>query len=219
MNYLLVENKQTILLGPTHWRHRFIQSELDDLEIDFKVSPTDPNEYVKISETLEIFPIVELTTPSYDTTYEALAGPFWSFENNEASGYYDVVSIPLEHSKAILKSLAASERYKKECAGTKITIQEVEVSVSTDRDSKKNFESALVAGSESVQWKFPETWLTLSLEDLKNIVSTVNAYVQEQFNWEKGIVDQIDSAQNVEELKAIVIIEEKANPFNNIGVQ
>lgn len=219
MQYILVENRETVLLGPTFWKYRFIQSELDDLEVDYTVSPHEPQTYQKVSNNLEIFPIVELTSPAVDNIYQTLSGPFWTYEdiseegsevkNFVAKGEYTSIDIDIATVRNTLKTFAASERYKKEVAGTKVTIQNVEVSVSTDRDSKKNFESALVAGSESVQWKFPETWLTLSLDDLKSVVAAVNVYVQNQFNWEKGIVDQIDAAQTVEELKAIVIVEEK----------
>ena len=48
-NYLLVENRQIVHLGPIPWRHRFIQSELDDLEVDFVV-PQSEQGYIKINE-------------------------------------------------------------------------------------------------------------------------------------------------------------------------
>ena len=209
MQYLLVENKQIVHLGPVFWRHRFIQSELDDHEIDFQVPPVEPNAYVKVSDTLEIFPIESIAQPTYDQTYEQLVGPIWSFENNIAVGSYEVIAKDINTIKSNLKALAAAERYKKEVAGTKATIQGVEVFIDTSRDGRNIFvqKYAMMGDTDVVQWKFPTCWLSMTKTDLGQVVAAGAAYVESQFVWESGIVARIEAATTVDELKAIVIIE------------
>ena len=208
MQYLLVENKETIHLGPLFWRHRFIQSELDDLEVEYAVSPVEPNAYLKITDSLEIFPIESITQPSYDSTYEQLVGPLWAF-TDVAIGTYTVTSRELNVVKSVLKGLTAAERYKKEVAGVSVTIQGQEVVVDTSRDGRNIFvqKYQMMADIDVVQWKFPTTWLTLSKAELGLAVAAGAAYVEAQFVWEQRIVNQIEAAVTVDELKAVVIVE------------
>ena len=216
MQYLLVENKQTVLLGPIFWRHRFIQTELDDLDIDYTVPPVEPNAYLKITDNIEIYPITELLTPQYDPTFEQLAGPFWNFDNQVATGHYTVVSKELDAVKNELRSLTAAERYRKEVAGVQVTVQDTTVTVDTSRDGRNIFvqKYTLMTDADTVQWKFPETWLTLTRSELGVVVAAGAAHVQSQFDWESAIVTQINSATTVDELQSIVIVE----PVNIPGV-
>lgn len=212
MQYLLTENKQ-IVLGPVFWRHRFIQSELDDLEVEYAVPPIEPNSYLKISDAIEIFPIESITQPAYDPMYEQLVGPSWAF-TDVAIGTYTVTSRDLSVVKSDLKGLTASERYKKEVAGVKVTIQEQEVIVDTSRDGRNIFvqKYSMMTDADVVQWKFPSTWLTLTKADLGLVVTEGAAHVESQFIWEQEIVNQIEAAMTVDELKAIVITEPVVAP-------
>lgn len=213
MQYLIVENKEIIHLGPIFWRHRFIQSELDDLEVDFVVPPVEPNGYLKITDQIEIFPITNLETPNYDPTYEQLTGPFWTFTSTSATGAYTVDVKSLDTIKSDLKATAAAERYKKEVAGTKATIQGKEVFVDTSRDGFNIFvrKYAMMSDTEVVQWKFPDCWLSLTKLDLGEVVAAGAAHVESQFVWEQSIASQIDASTTVDELKAIVIVEPTEN--------
>lgn len=212
MQYLLVENKEIIHLGPIFWRHRFIQSELEDHDVNYIVSPTEPNAYVKINDEFEIYP-VELETPEYDSIYQQLAGPNWTFDNNIASGTYTVVDRELDIVKNDLKTLTASERYKKEVAGIKVTVQNIEVSVATDRESRSVYTQKLVSMSDTdtAQWKFPEAWLTLTKQELNTVLNSINTHVQTQYDWEVDVVRQIDSAVDADALKNIIIVEKQDN--------
>lgn len=209
MQYLIVENKEIIHLGPIFWRHRFIQSELDDLEVEFAVPPVEPSGYLKITDQIEIFPITNLETPSYDPTYEQLNGPFWTFADDSAIGAYTVSAKPLDTIKNDLMSLAAAERYKKEVAGTKATVQGKEVFVDTSRDGRNVFiqKYMMMNDTDTVQWKFPDCWLTLTKLDLAAVISAGANHIEQQFVWEQSIVSQIEAAETVEQLKAIIIIE------------
>jgi hypothetical protein len=65
-----------------------------------------------------------------------------------------------------------------------------------------------MAESDTVNWKFPETWLTLTKTDLSLAVQAGAQYIQSCFDWELNITEQIDLAETKEQLLAIVIIEQ-----------
>lgn len=200
MNYVLAENKTTILLGPISWKPRFIQSELDDLEVSFIVSPTEPNGYVYINDSLEIYP-AEIADAVYDNIFEEPAGPFWSFKNEKAIGYYDIVPRNLIAINSSLKQLAAAERYRRECLGTQTTIGETVVSLYTDREGRRSYQG--LTTETTISFKFPEGFVDISQLDIDNINSVISNYVQQQFDWEKDIVNRIDACNTHDELKAL----------------
>lgn len=216
-NYVIVQNRQTILLGPMPWRQRMFQSEINDLydqgEIaqKYDILPVE-NGYVNLGEGIEIFPVADsVTVPEHDPIYEALAGPFWAFWNDPkvAIPNYNVVPVDINLSKGALKNLAAAVRYNKEIRGTTTTVQGTTVTLDTSRDGRTIFTHAhsIMEDGATTNWKFQEGWLTISKEELNAIIMAGAAYIQAQFDWEADISSKIDAATTVEELKAIVIVE------------
>jgi hypothetical protein len=204
--YILTENKQ-VLLGPMNWKPRQIQSELNDLEVAFTVPPVEQG-YIKINDIYEIFPITEISVPEHNSTYEQLAGPFYTFTGNTASAAYTKQDVPIEFVKNTLKNLAAAERYKKEIAGVKVTIQGIAVTVDTERSGRNVFvqQYMLMGANDTTPWKFPEAWITLTKTDLGEAVAAGVNHIQAQFNWERDISNQITSATTFAELAAITIV-------------
>lgn len=210
--YLLVENRTTVLLGPMDsWKPRFIQAELDELEIDFKVSPAEPvGGYLQIPDTnLEIMTLIQLDFPPCDFLYQQYAGPFYTYnEDNTVSGTHTVVDIEhVDQIKPKLKDIVAATRYTAEVGGTKATVQGQVVTLDTSRDGRNVFiqKFLLMKAGETVEWKFPEGWLTLTYEELGLIVQTGANHIQGQFAWEATTVAQIDAATTVEELKSVTL--------------
>ena len=205
MKYLLVENKQIVHLGPMFWNHRMFQSELEDLDVSFKLSPSEPGALLRINDDLEIYPLEDISYPEYDSMFEQLVGPFWNFGQYYANGTFDKTDIDTNAVKSKLKELAAAERWKKESTPFKMTIQDVEVSVDASRDNRNIFvqKYQFMADGETVDWKFPEAWLTLTKAELGSVVLAGAAHIQAQFDWEKNLVDQIDAAVDNAELKVI----------------
>ena len=125
-------------LGPIEWRHRFIQSELDDLEVSFTVPPAEQG-YIKINDNFEIFPVGEPVGESLDPNFEQPIGPTWQFVDvekvlDENPQQRAVVIVPtaiptygkqdkdLGEIRTTVNSLVASIRYNKEQAGTKVIL-------------------------------------------------------------------------------------------------
>ena len=209
MKYILVQNKTTVLLGPRFWQHRFFQSELDDLEVNYTLPPTESG-YIDIGiDGLEIFPIVASTSPAFDSIYETLAGPFYTYSNNEATETYTKLDLPLSDAKKTLQRMVTEKRWKKEVAGTTVTVQSKLVTVDTGRDERNIFvqKLMLMGDLETVQWKFPETWLTLTKADLLAVVMAGATFIQDQFTWEAVTNTSLGAATTKAEVQAIDVAE------------
>ncbi len=206
MKYVLVQNNETVILGPIFWNFRMFQSELRD-EFDLEVSIPQSNEGVyKINEGFSIIPVEE-TVPSHNTKIEQLAGPFYTFTDTLATASYNVVPKSIESVKSELKTIVASNRYGKEVAGTKVTIQGKEISVSTTRGDRDIFLQALQLGADGKNWKFDEGFFVLSIAELQSIVGAIVGTVQGAFDWEASKINEIDSAESLEVLDAINLSE------------
>lgn len=216
MNYLLVENKQIVHLGPVPWKHRFIQAELDDLEVYFNVNPTETG-YVKINDKFELIPLVEDITPDYDIIYHHLAGPFYTY-NEQPDGTFTATMThtihdnPLESIKGHFKQIVANERYRKENMGTTANVQGQIVTVDTSRENRNTLVQAflLMSNTDTINWKFPEGFITLSYSEIESVVATGALYIQAQFDWEVAKNAELDACTSVEEIKAVEIL--PANP-------
>lgn len=205
MNYILVENREIVHLGPISWRPRFIQSELDDLEVDFIINPTETG-YVKINDNFEIIPITIDSTPPYDLQYQHLSGPFWNYSDQEVEMYYTVHDLDLESVKNIFKQQVPPIRYRQEIAGTKININGMDLSLDTSREQRNIYiqQYMSMGDNDTVNWKFPEAWMTLSKQQMFDVVTAVNNWIQTQFQWEIWALSQIDACQTVEEVKDLI---------------
>lgn len=204
-NYILVENRQIVHLGPIPWRHRFIQSELDDLEVSYTVSPVEQG-YVRINDNFEIFPVGEALGDMGDPKWEDPVGPTWEFINDTAIPTYSKIDKPLDQVRQFIKSDVAAKRYIKEAAGTPVTIREgVTVTADTSRDGRAIFVQvyATLPDGATVDWKFPEGWFNITKEELGAVIAGGFTYIQDQFNWEKTYTDRVDVAVDMTELKAI----------------
>lgn len=221
MQFIISQNKQTVILGPVDWKSRFIQSEFDelyengDISFQYKVPPVEQG-YLNVGEGYEIFPITDIISPDIDTNFEQPIGPFYTYSQpTDESGNtintwvstatYEKTDRSISEIKSTVKSVAASLRYTKENAGTKVNVQNTMVTVDTSREGRAIFVQAYTTMSDTdvIGWKFPEGWLNLSKGDLGICVNSGVAYVQSQFAWEQNIDDQVDNAVTIDELKTI----------------
>ena len=214
MNYIIVKDQQTVLLGPMPWRQRMFQREINDLleagdiTEQYNIPPVPPeSKYLALGEGLEIFPVVQSNVPAHDGIYEQLAGPYYSYANNEATETYNAVSVPLDQIKGTLKNIVTNNRYKKEVDGFKITVQISEVTVDTSREGRQIFLDTYLAmaDAETINWKFPEVWINVTKTDMEQIVFAGKSHIQTCFDWELSTQNAIDAAQTEQELKAIVL--------------
>jgi hypothetical protein len=211
MQYIIVENQTTVLLGPLFWKPRFIQSEFDDLEISYVVPPVEQG-YINVDQAIgngsstgiEIFPIVDATVPVIDSVYQTLSGPFYTYSNNEAVSTYTSANLDIGSVQNNLLSKLADARYTKEVAGTNTVINGTTVTLTTDRALRGQWTDLLATvGTSTVNYKFPEGFINVDQTAAQQIVNAVFSYVQTQFTWEQGLAAQIQSANTVAALQTI----------------
>jgi len=207
--------KGRVIVGPLAWAQKYFT---DVLRIRHRITANIPGQapevmpYV-IDQDTSIHDVVE-NKPEFDAMTQYLYGPLWDLSADVVVANYEVKEQNIEDARNNFRAVAAFERYKKEITGAKATIQGQEVTVDTSRDGRNIFvqKYTLMADGDTVNWKFPETWLTLTKSDLGLAVQAGVDHVQGAFNWEKNIDDQINAAQTAQELHAIPIVEPEPTP-------
>lgn len=209
-----------VILGPMKWnKGRFQNVILEECEIEtFLPNTNEDSVPIFVNDQIKILPIQDGLSAQFNSKIEILHGPFWEFTETHAIRTYQTVSKPIELVKGELKAQVATERWKKEVSGVKTVIQNTEISVDTNRGDRDIFiqKYLLMNENDTVLWKFPETWLTLTKSELGQIVAVGAMHIQQSFEWEAHLVNQIESATTLEELNLIVIVEpENESEFPN----
>jgi hypothetical protein len=200
-----------VLLGPVTWNPKYIASVLrSDLDLDYTPSVTASDESkipYEIISNVWVRPVVSVTEP-INEKIQYHVGPYWSYTPSEATATYVATLKDIDVVKGELKTIIASERYKKEISGVKVTIQGQEVSVDTNRGDRDIFvqKYILMGENETVNWKFPEGWLTLTKSELGQIVSAGATHVQMCFDWESAKVAEIDACVDHAALDNVILV-------------
>jgi hypothetical protein len=208
--YALI-HKNKVISGPRDWTKPLWVTLLKQRGVSNILIPRNPIEELPhiIDENTKICRATVIQEP-INTMTQYYQGPTWDLSGDVAIANYDIIETPIEFARGNFKELAKIERRKKEVTTIKVTVQDTEVTVSTDRDERSVFitKLSLVGENDTVNWKFPESWLVLTRADLLFIITSVDNHVQSTFDWEKDINDQIDAAQTSQELLDIIIVQE-----------
>ena len=198
-----------VLVGPMNWNRGMFQGALERKGIQYPLPRTAPDNLpLTINEHAKIMRVDEIR-PAMNPLVEFYYGPLWDITEETAIANYEVHDSPIESMRYNLKQVAAQERYKREVLGTTTTIQDQTITIDTNRGARDIFvqKYLLMTDSDLVNWKFPETWLTLTKQDLGTVVQAGAQYIQSCFDWELNIAEQIDLAQTKQDLLAIIIAE------------
>jgi hypothetical protein len=208
MLFAIVENN-FVIWGPKPWNKRsFDDVILTDCEIEANLPQyNENNQVITVSDNVKIYPVIRLEDPIMNSKIQRLEGPWWNFTDTHVEMSYTVVDHPIDFVKGTLKNIIAANRYIAEVSGVKMTVQDIEVTVDTARGSRDIFFSAYATMSESetIGWKFPEAWLTLTYAELGEIVAIGKAHIQTCFDWERTKDEEIDACATLEQLDAVVL--------------
>ena len=205
--FIIVHNN-LVILGPMRWnRFRFENEIQEECELAATLPDSNLRTPITVSENISVLPVLGIEYPSHNSKIQHLHGPFWEFAEVGATGSYIVQSLPMDFVKEQLRAECAAERYRKEISGTKVIIQNTEVTVDTERGSRDIFvqKFLLMSDTDTVQWKFPECWLVLTKADLGQIVAAGATHIQGQFNWEADKIVEIDACETLEQLNLVEI--------------
>lgn len=204
----VIVDRGYVIDGPKTWSFRAFEYTLrNDLDIDYNLPPFKNDlEPIIINEDVKILPARYESIP-YNPKIEYLDGPFWTFSSTEAVGTFEVKPADINWVKVELKKRLAYNRWIREESGTTAVIQSHTLTIDTRRGFRDIFlqKYQLMTDNDTVVWKFPETWLTLTKADLGIALQAIVIHIETHFNWEAATSVAIDSATTLAELDAIDI--------------
>jgi hypothetical protein len=214
----LISNNQ-VILGPMEWRKTFFENALmDELEISHTLPLNNTGTYYVVDTTTRFVPVEFTPNPEYNPKIQFLHGPFWDIRANKCVGSYVVENYTVEAVKNMLKEKLADMRWKFESKGVIVTIQGVDLFVTTARVERDIYAQAFQLGSNGATWKFGDKWIVLSNAELGTIVQAIMTHVQNAFLIESNKVVEINDATTLPQLDAITFTELELPKPQGFGV-
>ena len=212
MEIALIHNN-SLELGPMGFNVRMINSELEDLEVEERISPQSYTDLpIHFSDNLTHLLPLEKVVPENDSKYHNIGNFGWEIikENDvpvKVLLTYPITEKNLEEVKNIRKQEVSPYRREKENTIITLTINETAVEVSTSRDERLLLASKLAASPGPHNYKFYNTWLEITTVELQYILNQIDIKVQEAFDWELGKLQEIDACLTIDDVYAVVIRE------------
>lgn len=198
-------NDNQLILGPIEFNYRLINSTLeDDLEINYKISPSDYlNVPLIITENIKLLKAQKILPP-FDPNYEEIFLSSYDVIDNQVIFKYEKREKDFNIVKDYYKSLISAERWRRETFNhQEISINGINILVSTSRESRISLISKLTSGNGPYKFKFGENWIEITSEDIKNIISKIDEKIQLDFDWEYEKLIEIDLCSSLSELQKI----------------
>lgn len=205
----VVKYKQRVVLGIIPWNNQYIQDVMKnryrvDIELPY-IEPESSEFPYQVNEDTVIYPATEDRDVNINPMIQQYYGPTWEFLEDRVIAHYEILDLELSAAQNNYKERAAAYRYNKEISGTKITLNNKEYVIETDRVSRTKYveKFLMMEENQTVNWKFSQDWITLTKQDLQNIVHAIDSHVQGAFDWELNLINTIDSITNLQDLTLI----------------
>jgi hypothetical protein len=218
-----IVHKNFVICTQPNWNTRVFTNILfDECNIEKRVSFSDEGLVPwTLDENTKILKIID-QRPEFNPKIEWLDGPNYVVIESFVATNYFVKPLDLSIAKGNLINQLPALRYEREKKSVDITLQDLKITLPTDRETRAVFTNKLLAiGENSINFKFQEGWLNLSKADLEFIVQQIDVTVQETFDWELSKMNEINACKNLEEIKKIELVKQpkifvpEPNPQNN----
>jgi hypothetical protein len=160
-----------------------------------------------ITEQWKIIPVVDLVEPGYDDRFEQLSGPFLTINDDNITGFYNVVDQSISIAKSKLKTIVTDTRWRVETGKLTFTFADGEtVQLFTSREDRVVYLDALLimGDTDTVTFKFvDEKFRAVTKSELTQIVTTGSQHIKDCFRWEAEKHAEIDLCTTLDELKLI----------------
>lgn len=212
MEFALIHNNQ-LILGPIGFNVRMINSELEDLELDDRISPQSyTNLPIHFSDGITHLVEIEKIVPEYDSKYHNIGNFTWEIIKEDEVPVkvvltYPVIDKTLEEVKALRKQEVSPYRREKENTTITLDINGTSVEVSTSREERLMLASKLSAAPGPHNFKFANTWLEVTTEELQYVLNQIDLKVQEAFDWELSKLQEIDACMTIDETYDVIVRE------------
>jgi hypothetical protein len=213
MEIALIHNN-SLELGPFGLNVRYINEELEELEVEERISSQSFSSLpIHFSDGLTHLVPTERVIPEHDPKYHNVGNFTWEIvKENEVPVKvvftYPITDKTLEEVKNIRKQEVAPARREKENTIITLIVNNTEVEVSTSREERLLLASKLAASPGPHNFKFQNTWLEITTEELQTIISEIDAVVQAAFDWELAKLQEIDACVEIDAVYAVVIKEQ-----------
>jgi hypothetical protein len=212
MELALIHNN-SLILGPIGYNVRMINSELEELEVEELINPSSyVNIPIHFSDGLTHLLPLEKVIPSHDPRYDNVGNFTWEIiKENEIPIKvvltYPITNKTLEEVKELRKQEVSPVRREKENTTITLTVAETEVKISTSREERFSLASKLAASPGPHRFKFENTWVEITSEELQYIIHEIDIVVQAAFDWEFDKLQEIDACETIDDVYGVVIRE------------
>lgn len=212
-------NNNSLILGPMGFNVRYINSELEDLEVEERITPQSYTDLpIHFSDGDTHLVLIEKNIPQHNSRYHNIGNFTWEIikENDIPTKVvltYPIADKTLDEVKEIRKQEVAPVRREKENTVITVNLDGTSVEVSTSREERLLLASKITAAPGPHNFKFRNTWAQVTTEQLQTIVSEIDVKVQEAFDWELAKLQEIDACETIDDVYAVVI-RENPNPGN-----
>ena len=212
MEIALIHNN-SLELGPMGFNVKYINADLEDLEVEERISPQSYKDLpIHFSDGLTHLLPIEKVVPEHDPKYQNVGNFNWEIIKEDDTPVkvvltYAIGDKTLEEVKALRKQEVAPYRKEKENTTITLDINGTSVEVSTSREERVLLASKLSAAPGPHNFKFANTWLGVTSENLQYIVSEIDKVVQEAFDWELAKLQEIDACETIDEVYDVIVRE------------
>lgn len=210
----VVVYKNKVVLGIIPWNNEYIMTVMKSrYRVNIEIPKKEPVISLfpyHVNEDVIIYPAEENRPNSINPMIEYYYGPNWEFKSDKVIANYEIKPLSLENAKSNYREKASLKRYEKEVAGTTVVINENEHEIETDRNSRSKYvEKLSSSNTNSIKWKFKDSWEIITKENLQYIIDTIDNHVQLAFDEEYDLFLLIDQAQTIDDLLEITELNEK----------
>jgi hypothetical protein len=210
MEIALISN-DSLILGPIGFNVRMINSELEGLELEERISTSSYTEVpIHFSDNSTHILPVEKILQSYDSKYYNIGNFTWNIIKEDEIPVkvvfeYPLISKSLEEIKEICKQEVKLIRKQKQNTKITLTIDGTEIQVSTSIEERTSLSNKLSVADAPYNYKFNDVWVVVTKLQLQDILSSIDIVVQGAFDWEFSKTQEIDNCNTIEEVYSVVI--------------
>jgi len=217
MEIALIHNN-SLELGPMGFNVKYINADLEDLEVEERITPQSFSKLpIHFSDGLTHLLPIEKVVPENDSKYHNVGNFTWEIIEEDGVPTkvlltYPITDKTLEEVKELRKQEVSPYRREKENTTISVNLNGTSVEVSTSREERLLLASKLSAAPGPHNFKFKNTWLEITTEELQTIVTEIDVKVQEAFDWELSKLQEIDACETIDDVYDVVIREQPETP-------
>ena len=220
--YLIVvddePNDPLKIWGPMRWSSERANQGLRERGVHDYEFPADVVMYQRellpvdqplvVTQRVKLYRVQFTEQPVLDDRFQYHEGLTWVVESGKAVGTWFVLDRELHESKKMMQTQLSNASFQKQVSGTEIELDGETLPVNSDLVSRVTLMQrwSLMADSDQINHKINNTtWRSLTKSECAQVLNAMDLHITSVLDWEKMLFDQIDQAENVDQLKTIEI--------------